>query len=58
MIYPGAIDHHFFLNNISGLKLIGVPLEEWLFAICLGVGCTYTFEAVFNLKSVPKKKSN
>lgn len=50
LIYPGAIDFHFMLNNISGLKFIGVPLEEWLFAICLGVGCTYTYEALFNLK--------
>lgn len=50
LIYPGAIDFHFMLDNISGLKFLKVPLEEWLFAICLGVGCTYTYEAVFNLK--------
>ncbi len=50
LIYPDAINSHFLLENISGLKLIHVPLEEWLFAICLGVGCTYTYEAVFNLK--------
>lgn len=49
-IYPDAIDFHFILNNISGFKLIGVPIEEWLFAICLGVGCTYTYEAVFSLE--------
>ena len=50
LIYPGAIDFHFMLNNISGYKFIGVPIEEWLFAICLGVGCTYTYEAVFGLE--------
>ena len=50
LIYPNAIDSHFLLENISGIKLIRVPLEEWLFAICLGVGCTYTYEAVFNFK--------
>ncbi len=50
LIYPNAIDSHFLLENISGLKLIRVPIEEWLFALCLGVGCTYTYEAVFNLK--------
>lgn len=50
LIYPEAIDFHFILNNISGYKLIGVPIEEWLFAICLGIGCTYTYEALFNLK--------
>ena len=51
LIYPEAIDFHFILNNISGYKLIGVPIEEWLFAICLGVGCTYTYEAVFGLEA-------
>lgn len=50
LIYPDAIDLHFLLENISGIKFIRVPIEEWLFAICLGVGCTYTYEAVFNLK--------
>ena len=46
-IYPGAIYNHFALNDLSILR---VPITEWLFAICLGVGCTYTYEAVFNLK--------
>ena len=50
LIYPGAIDSHFLLENISNIKFMRVPIEEWLFAICLGVGCTYTYEAVFNLK--------
>lgn len=50
LIYPGVIDLHFMLNNVSGLKFIGVPIEEWLFAVCLGVGCTYTYEALFDLK--------
>lgn len=49
-IYPGAIDEHFMLSHVSGMKLLRVPLEEWLFAICLGIGSTYTYEAVFNLK--------
>ena len=50
LIYPDAINYHFFLENISGIKLLSVPLEEWLFALSLGVGCSYTYEAVFNLK--------
>ena len=51
LIYPNAIDQHFLLENISGLKFINVPLEEWLFALCLGVGCTYAYESVFNMYS-------
>ena len=46
-IYPEAISNHFALNALTILR---VPITEWLFAICLGVGCTYTYEAVFNLK--------
>ena len=46
-IYPGAISNHFALNTLTILR---VPITEWLFAICLGIGCTYTYEAVFNLK--------
>ena len=50
LIYPNAIDSHFLLENISGIKLIRVPIEEWLFAICIGAGATYTYEAVFGYK--------
>ena len=46
-IYPEAISNHFVLNSLTILR---VPITEWLFAICLGVGCTYTYEAVFNYK--------
>jgi hypothetical protein len=46
-IYPGAINNHFMLNTLTVLR---VPITEWLFAICIGVGSTYTYEAVFNLK--------
>ena len=46
-IYPGAIDNHFL---IKGTVLLRVPLTEWLFAVCLGVGCTYTYEAIFGYK--------
>ena len=34
----------------DAVKYTKESLEEWLFAICLGVGCTYTYEALFNLK--------
>ncbi|HOP65729.1 MAG TPA: hypothetical protein PLX66_01725 [Bacilli bacterium] len=50
LIYPDAIINHFLLQNISNIVWLKVPMEEWLFAICLGVGCTYSYEAIFNLK--------
>ena len=45
-----TVKGHFILKNISGIILLNIPLDEWLFAICLGVGATNTYEAVFNLK--------
>ena len=50
VIYPNAIDFHFIMENISNIKIINIPLEELVFAICLGVGCAYTYDAGFNLK--------
>jgi hypothetical protein len=49
LIYPGLTDMHFIAENVSSIRLLRVPLEVWLFAICLGVGATYTHEAVFNV---------
>ena len=46
-IYPNVINNHFMISNI---RLLRVPLEELMFAVCLAIGCTYTYEAVFNLK--------
>ena len=47
LIYPNAINTHFVLDTINILR---VPITEWLFAICLGVGCTYTYESLFGFK--------
>lgn len=50
LIYPSVIDNLFLLNNVSGIKIINIPLEELLFSIGIGTGCTYTYEAIFSLK--------
>ena len=50
LIYPNVIDLHFFMDNIIGIKVLNIPIEEIFFPICLGVGCTYTYEAIFKLK--------
>ena len=47
LIYPNAINTHFVLDTVNILR---VPITEWLFAICLGVGCTYTYESLFGFK--------
>lgn len=56
-IYPNAIDVHFLCETVSGIRILRVPLEEWLFAFCLGIGCTYTYEALFNLKNDKKESA-
>ena len=50
LIYPNVIDLHFFMDNLIGIKILNIPIEEIFFPICLGVGATYTYEAVFKLK--------
>lgn len=50
LIYPKVYLNHYLLKNVSNIILLNVPLEEWLFAISLGIGCTYTYEAIFKLK--------
>lgn len=49
VLYPEVFTNHYFSNNVTSLFLLKIPIEEWLFAIGLGVGCTYTYEAVFKL---------
>ena len=44
-IYPDVISIHFLLENVSSIKLLRVPIEEWLFAASLAFGCTYNYEA-------------
>lgn len=51
LIYPNVIDNHFLMENLIGIKILNIPFEELLFAIGIGVGCTYTYEAIFGLKS-------
>ena len=50
LIYPSVFVDNYLLDNLSGVIILGIPLEEYLFAIGIGVGTTYTYEAVFKLK--------
>lgn len=49
-IYPYVIYNHFILESVSGIMLFNIPIEESLFAICIGVAATYTYESIFNLR--------
>lgn len=54
-VYLDAFKNHWLLNNLSGVNIFRVPIEEWMFAICLAIGCTYNCEVAL-IK--PKRNKN
>jgi hypothetical protein len=49
-IFPSAIQKWWFLNNISGILILGIPLEELLWAFSLGLVAGPTYEFITGLK--------
>ena len=49
-IYPSAIVDFWCLQNLSGFMILGIPIEELLFAFALGFGASCCYEFVFNYK--------
>ncbi len=51
-IYPGVIEHWWKLENISGILILGVPLEEivWGFSWGIAGGSLYEFARGIGLK--------
>lgn len=45
-MYPHAIEQSWMLENLSGILLIGIPIEEYIFAFSLGFGGSVFYEAV------------
>lgn len=50
LLYPGLIEQQYNLNNISGVLLLGIPLEEYLFAFGLGLMWSPIYEYVRDVK--------
>ncbi len=46
MIDPNVIEKIWMLENLSGLLLAGIPVEEYIFAAALGFGTPYFYEVV------------
>lgn len=45
-IFPHAIEQSWRLENLSGVLLLDIPLEEYIFAFSLGFGGSFFYEAV------------
>ena len=54
MIYPYAVERFWNLSAISGILIIGIPLEELLFAFALGMLWTNVYEHAFGYKVIRK----
>jgi hypothetical protein len=50
IVYPGAVESFWNLSAISGILVIGVPLEELLFAFTLGMLWTNIYEHVLGYR--------
>ena len=49
-VYPGIIDKWWMLDNLSGIRLIGVPFEEFLWAFGMGMMTGPLYEFIVGLK--------
>ncbi len=55
LIYPGAITDIWIVENLSGLFINGIPIEELIFAFTLGFGASCFYELVMGYEYVDKK---
>ncbi len=44
LLNPNFIEQVYYLNNITGILIAGIPLEEYLFAFSLGFGVSLFYE--------------
>jgi hypothetical protein len=51
-VQPDLFNEYFYLENLSGFWLLGLPLEEALFAFALGFGVTSIYELMFDTRQV------
>lgn len=52
VIYPDAINNHWYLENLTGILLAGVPIEELVFAFALGYGASFVYELIYGIRYV------
>ncbi len=53
--YPDIFINHWMLENLSGIFIIGIPLEEFLFAFSVGFTGSNVYEFFFGYTLVKEK---
>jgi len=56
-IYPNAIIDFWMIENLSGIFINGIPIEELIFAFALGFGASCFYELVMGYEYVKKTRS-
>jgi lycopene cyclase-like protein len=55
-LYPGFIDRYYNLSNISGIRLLGVPIEELMFAASGGAVWSVAYEYFQGYRFAPGQR--
>jgi hypothetical protein len=53
---PNFIQSIWYLNNLTGILVLGIPLEEYLFAFSFGFGISHFYEFVSGKEIILQKK--
>jgi len=56
VLYPGFIDRYYNLPNISGIRLLGVPIEELMFAASGGAVWSVAYEYFQGYRFAPGQR--
>ena len=54
LVFPDYVDAYWDLSALSGIKIVGIPLEELLFAFTFGMYWSGLYEHLFWQKLQPK----
>ena len=56
LIYPNAIIDIWVLENLSGIFVNGIPIEELIFAFSLGFGASCFYELIMGYEYVKSRQ--
>ncbi|OGI85515.1 hypothetical protein A3A05_03690 [Candidatus Nomurabacteria bacterium RIFCSPLOWO2_01_FULL_41_12] len=58
LINPNFVVNIWYLNNLTGILIMGIPLEEYLFAFSLGFGVSIFYEFATGKELILKRKNS